>query len=74
MNIEQDLRASPPQSQVELWRQLQRILAEWRKAERRLGIAQPGSADHAQAAAEVKRSRAEYQRLFALHYPPPSEG
>jgi hypothetical protein len=66
VNVEQDLRARPEGSQAELWRELQRILAEWRAAERCLATSQPGSAEHARAAADVSRLRREYHRTFAL--------
>ena len=69
MNVEQDLRASPPQSQVELWRELQRILAEWRDAERRLAATLPGSAEHALAAAEVTELRERYHRAYSRAFP-----
>jgi hypothetical protein len=40
------------------------ILADWRDAERRAGLAQPGSPDALAAAADIKRLRAEYRAAF----------
>ena len=71
MTTEQDLRASPPQSQMDLWRELQAILAEWREAERRLANTQPGSAEHARESAEVARLRERYHRVFSRGHPQP---
>lgn len=65
MNVEQDLRASPPQSQIELWRELETILAEWRAAERRLAATLQGSAEHARAEAEVAHVRERYHRAYS---------
>jgi hypothetical protein len=41
------------------------ILEDWRAAERRLGAASPGTADHAKAALDAERYRQEYQRRFS---------
>ena len=40
------------------------ILGEWREAERRLGASAMDSADHAKAAADVRRLREEYHRAY----------
>jgi hypothetical protein len=40
------------------------ILGEWREAERRLGASAIDSADHAKAAADVRRLREEYHRAY----------
>jgi hypothetical protein len=45
-------------------REVRDILADWRDAERRAGLAQPGSPDALAAAADVKRLRAEYREAF----------
>ena len=45
-------------------RDLQVILTEWRDAERRLAAADPDSAEHAAAAADVGRLRNEYHRAY----------
>jgi hypothetical protein len=45
-------------------REVRVILAEWRDAERRAGLAQPGSPDALAAAADIKRLRAEYREAF----------
>jgi hypothetical protein len=44
---------------------MQRTLEAWRAAERRLDRAQPGTPEHAAAAAEVERLRDEYRSLLA---------
>ena len=43
-------------------RPIQAILADWREAERRATLAEPGSAEAAEANALVTRLRAEYRR------------
>jgi hypothetical protein len=45
-------------------REVRVILAEWRDAERRAGLAQPGTPDALAAAADIKRLRAEYREAF----------
>ena len=40
------------------------ILGEWREAERRLGASAVDSANHAKAAADVRRLREEYHRAY----------
>ena len=45
-------------------RDVQQILSEWRDAERRLIAAEPDSAEHAQATADVGRLRDEYHRSY----------
>jgi hypothetical protein len=40
------------------------VLAEWREAERRLSVADPGSAEFAEASALVDALRAEYRRAY----------
>jgi hypothetical protein len=40
------------------------VLAEWRDAERRLSVADPGSAEFAEASALVDALRAEYRRAY----------
>jgi hypothetical protein len=40
------------------------ILPEWREAERRLGSSAMDSAEHAKAAADVRRLRDEYHRAY----------
>jgi hypothetical protein len=45
-------------------RDLQVILSDWRDAERRLTLAEPDSAEHATAAADVGRLREEYHRAY----------
>ena len=47
---------------IEPPREVTVILSEWRDAERRLGLAAPGSPEEAACRAEVNRLRAEYQR------------
>jgi hypothetical protein len=74
VNIEQDLQASPPQSRIELWRELETILAEWRAAERRLAATLPGSAEHAHAATEVAHLRERYQHAYSIEYPERDQG
>jgi hypothetical protein len=73
VNVEQRQRASRPQNQIELWRELEAILAEWRAAERRLAATVPGSPDHARAAAEVARLRERYRRTYSTEYPAPGK-
>jgi hypothetical protein len=41
------------------------ILEDWRAAERRLGAAAPGTAEHAKAALDAERFRQEYQKRFS---------
>ena len=45
-------------------RDLQAILSDWRDAERRLALAEPDSAEHATATADVGRLREEYHRTY----------
>jgi len=45
-------------------REMRVILADWRDAERRVGLAQAGSPDALSAAADIKRLRAEYREAF----------
>ena len=45
-------------------RDLQVILTDWRDAERRLALADPDSAEHATAAADAARLRAEYHDAY----------
>lgn len=45
-------------------RDVQLILAEWRDAERRLAASAMETADHAKAAADVRRLRDEYHRAY----------
>jgi hypothetical protein len=69
VNVEQGLRIDPQQGQMDLWRELQSILAEWRAAERRMAETPPGSAEHARAAVEVAQLRERYQRAYAVEHP-----
>ena len=46
-------------------RELQVILSEWRDAERRLSLADPDSAEHGVAVADVSRLREEYHRSYS---------
>lgn len=46
-------------------RDVQLILTDWREAERRLAAAEPDSAEHAQAAADIGRLRDEYHRAYS---------
>jgi len=55
----------PPIESSEALRDLPLVLADWRDAERRLLNADPDSAEHAQAAADVSRLRDEYHRTYA---------
>jgi hypothetical protein len=54
---------------MDLWRKLQEILAAWRDAERKLAQAEPGSAEHARATAEVDHLREQYQRAYSMEHP-----
>ena len=45
-------------------REVRVILADWRDAERRVGLAQPGSPEALAATADIKRLRAEYREAF----------
>jgi len=45
-------------------RDLQVIITDWRDAERRLALADPDSAEHATAAADAARLRAEYHDAY----------
>ena len=56
--------ALPPIKEARSARELQVILADWRDAERRLALADPDSAEHATAAADVGRLRAEYHEAY----------
>lgn len=46
-------------------RELHTILSEWRDAERRLSSAEPDTAEHAQAVADIGRLRAEYHQVYS---------
>jgi hypothetical protein len=54
-----------PINEVSSTRDLAVILVEWRDAERRLQLAEPDSAEHATAAADVGRLREEYHTAYA---------
>jgi hypothetical protein len=45
-------------------REMRVILADWRDAERRASLAEPGSPDALSAAADIERYRAEYREAF----------
>lgn len=45
-------------------RELPAILSDWRAAERRLSVVTPGTEDHAAAASDVRRLRAEYHAAY----------
>jgi len=45
-------------------REMRAVLADWRDAERRAGLADPGSADAISAAADIQRLRMEYREAF----------
>jgi hypothetical protein len=45
-------------------REMRVILADWRDAERRARLAEPGSPDALSAAADIERYRAEYRDAF----------
>lgn len=53
-----------PIDEAEPNRELRLILADWRDAERRLSLAEPDSAEHSVAAADIGRLRDEYHRAF----------
>ena len=59
----------PPIDEIETRRDLMKILAEWRDAERRLAESKPRSAEHARAAADVGRLREEYHRTYTVQNP-----
>jgi hypothetical protein len=52
----------PPIEEMVAARDVSLILADWRDAERRLGASAMDSAEHAKAAADVRRLRDEYHR------------
>ena len=54
----------PPIDEMESSRDVSLILSEWREAERRLGVTAMDSAEHAKAAADVRRLRDEYHRFY----------
>jgi hypothetical protein len=54
-----------PIDEIAATREIPVILAEWREAERKLAEANADSAEHALAAADVRRLRDEYQRAHA---------
>ena len=64
LNTREDIVVDPIDEMVPT-RDVAVILGEWRVAERDLAAADADTAEHAQAAAEVKRLRAEYQRAYA---------
>ena len=53
-----------PIDEVTSTRDVSLILGEWREAERRLSVTAMDSADHAKAAADVRRLRDEYHRVY----------
>ena len=53
-----------PIDDIPATRDVSLILSEWRDAERRLGASSMHSADHAKAAADVRRLRDEYHRAY----------
>ena len=53
-----------PIDEVAASRDVSLILSEWRDAERRLGSSAMDSAEHAKAAADVRRLRDEYHRAY----------
>jgi hypothetical protein len=55
-------RGAPDRSIEETPRSIATILDEWRRVERRLGAATPGSAEHAEVTLLVERLRREYAR------------
>ena len=55
----------PPIAESSNAREIPIILADWRDAERRLQLADPDSAEHAVAAADVERLRAEYRTAYS---------
>ena len=63
-----------PIDDIEPSREIQVILAEWRDAERRMSEAKPNSADHARAAADADRLRAEYRRTYQSVSSPSTKG
>jgi len=54
----------PPIEEARTSRDLQVILTDWRDAERRLDLADPDSAEHATAAADIARLRDEYHDAY----------
>jgi hypothetical protein len=59
--------ASPQAPDVpieEMKRDMRLILADWRDAERRASLAEPGSPDALTAASDIERYRAEYREAF----------
>ena len=69
MNIGERVHVGSSDSPMDLWRRLQQILAAWRDAERRLALAEPGSAEHARVSAEVADLREQYQRAYSIVHP-----
>lgn len=55
-------------------RELERLLTEWREAQRRLDDLDPGTPEHAAAEADVERLREQYQHEAEVRdpYPPGS--
>lgn len=54
----------PPIEEMVTMREVSAILTEWRAAERQVGTTSIDSAEHAQAAADVRRLRHEYHRTY----------
>jgi hypothetical protein len=55
---------APDASIEDMKREMRVILADWRDAERRASVAEPGSPDALAAAADIERYRAEYREAF----------
>jgi DNA-binding HxlR family transcriptional regulator len=55
---------APDASIEDMKREMRVILADWRDAERRASVAEPGSPDALSAAADIERYRAEYREAF----------
>jgi hypothetical protein len=60
--VEAGSSGAPDSSIEETVRPIQAVLADWRDAERRAAVAEPGSAEEAEANALVDRLREEYRR------------
>ena len=60
--VEAGSSRAPESSIEETVRPIQAVLADWRDAERRAAVAEPGSAEEAEANALVDRLREEYRR------------
>ena len=60
--VEVGARGAPSATINETPRAIQAVLAEWREAERRAAVAEPGSAEASEAAALVQSLREEYRR------------